>query len=457
MYRVDSLLQSLNDGFATITLVKDLLQGGIDLIDSVLSQVPESQSNLETILDGINHICPAVRDPLCTDIHVPSTCNFDEDVFDGQILSDFVVYFSTAKSLAYDELVQTRIDFVDMIQVAEDLEQTGENFNWTFYCSMAFSIASALCCLCFVLGAIFELQPVTRCLQHFIVLPIFVVLVVLSWAFSMVFVIGSIGLADLCVDSPDDRILIIVERFQDSFSPLVFGFIVFYILGTFRRVSFSSRFTGSHLVPPFECNSSGCPLNLLPLGLVKHSAFLVHVVETWAEFTSSLSTDPNFQTICGGTVNNVVVVTQTASEQLCSVIENLKDVGLLMQCSNWYPLYENTVYNAMCYSGTEGFAWVASTQLVIVFMAMFILTFRIAFYGIEMSEPSTRKVAELDKEEEQGDEDDGHGIGDDDDGDEIDDEADGDGIDDEDDGNGVDDEEDSKGGGVEKPRDKLSA
>ncbi len=50
---------------------------------------------------------------------------------------------------------------------------------------------------------------------------------------------------------------------------------------------------------------------------------------------------------------------QTASEQLCSVIENLKDLGLFMQCSNWYPLYENTVYNAMCYSGTEGFAWVA--------------------------------------------------------------------------------------------------
>jgi hypothetical protein len=34
----------------------------------------------------------------------------------------------------------------------------------------------------------------------------------------------------------------------------------------------------------------------------------------------------------------------------------------------------------MCYSGTEGFAWVASTQFVIVFMAMVILTFRVVFY-----------------------------------------------------------------------------
>jgi hypothetical protein len=449
----------LNDGFATITIVKDLLQKGIDLIDNVLSQVPESKLNIEKILDGINHICPAVRDPLCTDIRIPSTCNY-EDVFDGQVLSDFAAYVSTVKSLAYDELVQTRIDFADMLQVAEDLEETAKTFNWAFYCSMAFSLTSAFFCLIFVLGAMFELKPVTRCLQHFIIFPIFVLLVVLSWVFSMVFVIGSIGLADLCVDSPDDRMVILLKRFQDSFSPLVYGFIIFYILGTFRRVSFSGRFTGSHLVPPFSCNSSGCPLSLLPMGLVTHMTFLRQVVTEVTVFTSSLSTEPNdFQNVCGGTTNNVVVVAQTTMEQLCSFLENLRDFGLFMQCSNWYPLYENTVYSAMCYSGTEGFAWVASTQFVIVFMAMFILTFRIVFYDIEISEPSPRKVAESDKEEEQGDEEDGgNGIDGEDDGNGVGDEDDG-RIDDEDDGNGVDDADskvddaDSKGGGMEKPRD----
>jgi hypothetical protein len=100
-------------------------------------------------------------------------------------------YFSTPKGLTYDELVQERIDLADMVQVAEDLEQTGETFNWAFYCSMAFSLRLALLCLCFVLGDISELSRVTRCLQNFIMLPIFVLFVVLSWVFSMVFVIGS--------------------------------------------------------------------------------------------------------------------------------------------------------------------------------------------------------------------------------------------------------------------------
>jgi hypothetical protein len=235
---VDSLLQSLNDGFATVTIVKDLLQKGVDLIDDVLRQVPPIESSIDTILDSVNHICPAVRDPLCSDIQSPSTCNF-EDVFDGQVLLDFVEYFSAAKSLVYDDLVQARIDLADMVLVAEDLEQTGENFNWAFYCSMAFSLTLAVLCMFFVLGAIFELSRVTRFLQNFIMLPIFILLVVLSWIFSMVFVIGSIGLADLCVDSPDDRMVILLGRFQDSFSPLIFGFVVFYILGTFQCVQLS--------------------------------------------------------------------------------------------------------------------------------------------------------------------------------------------------------------------------
>jgi hypothetical protein len=134
-------------------------------------------------------------------------------------------------------------------------------------------------------------------------------------------------------------------------------------------------------------------------------AFLVQAVKKVDVFTSSLSSDASFQNvICGGITNNVVVVAQTTSEQLCRIVEILKDVGLFLQCSNWFPLYENTVYNAICYSGTDGFAWVTSTQFVIVFMAMLILMFRIVFYDIEISEPSPRKVAESDKEEEMGDE-----------------------------------------------------
>jgi hypothetical protein len=40
----------------------------------------------------------------------------------------------------------------------------------------------------------------------------------------------------------------------------------------------------------------------------------------------------------------------------------------------------------MCYSGTDGFAWVSITQMLTVFMAMIIVTARVAFYDIEISD-----------------------------------------------------------------------
>ena len=36
-------------------------------------------------------------------------------------------------------------------------------------------------------------------------------------------------------------------------------------------------------------------------------------------------------------------------------------IGLrdLFSCSNWFPLYQEIAYNAICYNGASGFAWIA--------------------------------------------------------------------------------------------------
>ena len=227
---VDSLVTSLNDAFDTTEVVKKLVQGAIELIDSVLGNQAESESNVETILTEVNSICPAVRDPLCTDIYNASTCNFT-GVFDGEVLSDFVAFWADAKSVAYDELEQSRSDLEELLTVVNDMNNNGDTFNWAFYCSMAFSLALAFLCLCVLLGACFRLSRVTKCFQNYIFVPTFTLLVVLSWIFSMVFVIGSIGLADMCVDSPDSRMISLLEKFKSDFSPLIFRFIIFYISG----------------------------------------------------------------------------------------------------------------------------------------------------------------------------------------------------------------------------------
>ena len=47
----------------------------------------------------------------------------------------------------------------------------------------------------------------------------------------MVFVIGSIVLADLCVNSPDDKILAILDRIRQKISPIIVESLIFYITG----------------------------------------------------------------------------------------------------------------------------------------------------------------------------------------------------------------------------------
>jgi hypothetical protein len=387
-------VKAVDTGIGTITMVKDLLQGGIDLIDTILEKQTLSSTEMDAVLNAVNSICPEVRDPLCTNITDPITCNLDGDDV-GEVVLNFITFFATARSLVYEELFQCRADLVDMLVVADEMEDYGETFNWALYCSMAFSLALAVLCACVIIGAVFKLSRVIKCLEHVVLVPVFVLLVILSWVFSMVFVIGSIGLADMCIDSPDDRVMILLEKFRSRFSSsMIFEFIVFYINGTSSQDICSLRFKS--LCTNYLCVYKGCPLELVPAAWVKLVKFLRFLVEANSHVdlaAISMSDDSLQNTLCrSGNTANAVFLTSTASTQLCFIAESMTDVRLYFQCSNWYPLYENSMYDAVCYSGTDGFAWVTITQLIIVLMAMLILTFRIVFYDITVSEPKDNEV-----------------------------------------------------------------
>ena len=124
----------------------------------------------------------------------------------------------------------------------------------------------------------------------------------------------------------------------------------------------------------------GCPLENFPSGLVDHINMLVQARLTIANADVSFATN----VLCSTDPKPVIFFSNAASSQICKLTELFQDIRLYFGCDNWFPLYEQSVYTAMCYSGTDGFAWVTSTQCVIVFMSMIILTFRVAFYDIEI-------------------------------------------------------------------------
>jgi hypothetical protein len=129
-----------------------------------------------------------------------------------------------------------------------------------------------------------------------------------------------------------------------------------------------------------------CPLYQFPRLLEEQIEFLVTLIGSIRQLlTSWLAGSDQIQELCGLTQPpKYFEIAEITSDQLCALATILEDLRLYMQCGNWYPLYTKTVYDAMCYSGTEGFAWVAATQFIVVFMAMILLTARCAFHDLEI-------------------------------------------------------------------------
>ena len=227
----NGLLASVETGLGTIDIVKDLLQKGINLIDAILANNDDKNDNIAQLLVDMNTICPATRAELCTNLtDIPGSCNF-EDVFDGEILKETMTFFANLRLDIDSELTKAKADLQNQIDAANELQNSLNQFDWALYCSIAFSLGLAVLILLLMFGACFKLSRATRCLQNVLLVPLFCFLVVLSWAFSMAFVIGSMGLADFCYDSPDTTVLKIISTFESDFSKLIYTAIIYYVSG----------------------------------------------------------------------------------------------------------------------------------------------------------------------------------------------------------------------------------
>jgi hypothetical protein len=180
----------------------------------------------------LNTICPEIREEICADINDSSTCDWEgfEDIWDIKVFfTSLQDHLEDTRDDLYEELVQSKSDLEGMIVATDNLVSTVETYNWAFQVARLCALVLAFLCLIIIYGVVLRISRARKWLQHWILVPIFVLLVVLCFAFSLAFIIGSTSLADLCVDSPNNRLLLLLDRFRESFSPLVYRFVVFYI------------------------------------------------------------------------------------------------------------------------------------------------------------------------------------------------------------------------------------
>ena len=108
----------------------------------------------------------------------------------------------------------------------------------------------------------------------------------------------------------------------------------------------------------------GCPPEAIPQEVSTQIDFVLDTMPLLGNFSSIVKESTSaLQVVCGfNETTQMGAIGQAADEVnglLCDVVEVLNAIRLFFQCKNWFPLYETAMYKAVCYSGSEAFAWVA--------------------------------------------------------------------------------------------------
>lgn len=132
----------------------------------------------------------------------------------------------------------------------------------------------------------------------------------------------------------------------------------------------------------------GCPRGSIAAQLTDQLEVVFKFLVTLVDLTASFSgfSSNNFEFVCGSspeTAEEVVKAVATFHSEVCVLALSLVNAENFFTCDNWHPLYATAMYDTVCYEGNEGFAYIATTEFLIVFFAMIMLTLRVAFYDID--------------------------------------------------------------------------
>jgi len=231
---VASLTKSLNDGTTAISLSESLANQAIRLIDQAVAQNERTGKAVDDLMIDLNGICPTLRpDGICSDVDDLDTCDF-VGLFESPEIEMTLRHFKDGdQSVYFQELVNAKQNLMEFLDMTADLRKKADSFSVVFNVAMIFSLALTVLCLLINVGLLCRNSKLVLCLQHCLVVPAFTVLVLISFFFAMTFVMGSMTVADLCYDSPDGKILILLNRFRTELSPIVVEIASFYINGMY--------------------------------------------------------------------------------------------------------------------------------------------------------------------------------------------------------------------------------
>ncbi len=275
--------------------------------------------------------------------------------------------FDGTLTLVLDAMTEVEDDLGVFVQMMDQADKYyPDTFGWAFWVAAGCNLLLATICLGLFAAVMLlyfghPLAARFKWVRSYLMIPTFLLLVVLGWVFSTSFVVLSIGASDVCIDGPESTVLTILDNVQANFqTDVVYGFLVHYV--------------------------RGCPAEEVPKDLEQRVVILAQLmVPPLQDVVAAIGDvgEATLEALCGTDWTPMVAILSALEEQLCDLSQALADVRGGLRCEDWYPPYRAAAYGSVCQDATSGLGWAASTQLVMVFCAMIILTLRVAYYELD--------------------------------------------------------------------------
>jgi len=131
----------------------------------------------------------------------------------------------------------------------------------------------------------------------------------------------------------------------------------------------------------------GCSNVFLPDRFSSDVTRLVQSVRDAKLLQSNLiifTTNGDMANTCGPFSESILTGTaHLTQEELCTAAAALHESRKHLACSRWDPIYTTMTQEVLCTDAMDALAWITISQLVIVFVSMLILTFRVAILPIK--------------------------------------------------------------------------
>lgn len=372
---------SLRDVHTGIDQIQDVVTNAINFTDTIFDVQTKLDMGVRLPGDENEEICN-LNEQICA--LRPQICAKNEEI-SGKVRDTIIEVMGQIKELRGQldsTLGGASADLQKVLDMSEDIETYLKWSNIFFIVLITITVVLSALIIAMIAGVFFAWKGIqngfTKCIQYAIIWPIFVLILVLSWVFAMLFLVTSIAGSDFCMD-PDAHVQAILERViygsdgSSMVESIMVDLVMFYIAGCVEQNPARDMF-------------------LKIEGLLGNARTSTHQLLTLME---DLPVETLVQ-VCrmsdadATALRSLADLADKSTHLLQRVFVGLMDV---LRCKTFHSIYSIFVHSAFCLDGVSGMAYIFEASIVVAVFSMLMIMLRAAMYPVK--EPAASSSGDL--------------------------------------------------------------